>query len=206
MCTIDSTLSHHDIQNSELRLPKKPSIKNLLPPVLFPGGRGQASRVSPTVTEQTRELLGWAGRCCHLERLVPQIYVDWNYRFTAMLGRATFKEHRIELAAKLWPFLLPETRDEVLIHEACHLFAHEKYNGKTIDHGEEWKELMRVCGYSDPAPSCPCPAPTIAPQYLVYCHCKTHFITPQMRGRLKKGAELICKECKSAIKLEPYGK
>jgi predicted SprT family Zn-dependent metalloprotease len=143
-----------------------------------------------------------------LQRFSKQIHVSWNYRFTSIVGRATFASDAIELSAQLWNYLDDEEKTEAIIHEACHLFVFERFcrrrKQKVNDHGEEWKELMRRCGYSDARAQMQTPAPTISKQYLVYCRCRKHFITPQMLGRIRRGHRLFCPDCNSDVKLEPY--
>lgn len=190
---------------------KHGSIDSLFPPTLSSGKVvGKSRGGSLTGNEQLRELLGWAGRCCRLERFARQIEVEWNYRFTACLGRATFRGNKIELAAKLWHGLDDEERVEAVVHEACHLFAYEKHvrrgNERFLrgQHGPEWLAMMAACGYPESQAQRSAPIPSITPEYLVYCQCRKHFITPQMLGRMKKGARLYCPDCGSDATLTPY--
>ncbi len=155
-------------------------------------------------------LLGWAGKRCGLEEFASRIKVEWNNRFTSTLGTATPRDNKILLAAKMWPFLSLELQREVLIHEACHLFAYEKYGQlrKLVNknHGSEWREMMELCGYDNPPVARLTPNPTIATRYMMYCRCGAHFIAPQMIGRLKKGARLYCPSCTEVLRLSPHAK
>lgn len=71
--------------------------------------------------------------------------VVWNRRLKSTLGRADYRNVRVELN----PELIDRNPHELvptLVHELCHLAA-----GVRAGHGAKWKELMRRCGQSTAA-------------------------------------------------------
>jgi SprT protein len=202
----DVSTKEHFLEDADLR-----SVSPPLPPEK---GRGHKQRGSLTSDKRIRRVLTWAGNRCSMPRFARTIEVRWNYRFTNLIGKASFRKKEktwlplVELSAKLWNFIDEKERRESLIHEACHLFAFEKFTkrqGKIIrGHGPEWKEMMALCGYPDADIRKEAPAPTLSKMYLVFCRCRKHFITPQMMGRVKRGARLYCPECRAAVRTDPY--
>ena len=209
---IGSNLDKNGNENEANTLDKAPCGLDSLSPTLF---SGKGARAGDVDNGQVKQLLTWAGKRCGLEEFAERIKVVWNYRFTATLGRATFRNNQIELSAKMWSFHTSEKQSEVLIHEACHLFVHELYSRrlqKSVKkgHGPEWMHMMNLCGYKDsqattsaPLPGTACIANSLK-QYVVYCRCKSHIVTPQVLGRLRRGMKYYCKECNSDVMSAPY--
>lgn len=185
---------------------RKPSGSS---PPLLSTSRGAGD---PALDLEIYRLILWAGERCGMTSYAKKIWLKWNQRFTATLGRASYGKGTIELAAKVWGRVSSEERQRCVVHEACHLFAYERYvaSGKRRfiqDHGEHWKKMMARCGYPD------APAQFSDPEYdrskefqkyVVYCRCQDHFVSPQKMGRIRKG-NYRCRKCGSKIRTTPYG-
>lgn len=158
---------------------------------------------------QLRLLLRWLDKQCSLDGFSDNIEVVWNNRTTAALGKAVLGCCKIELSSKLWKHLTADSRRELVVHEACHLFVYE-IHGQSITrrelkgHGKPWSDLMRQCGIINPqAVSCR-PETYMGTRYSVYCRCCERLVTPQLAGRIARGQVYWCGKCNSKIKVAPY--
>lgn len=92
-----------------------------------------------------------------LSHLENKITVLWNTRYTSRLGTASYKtkvagrwidDYRVQFSVKLWERATQVERDEVVVHEVCHVAA-TVMHGRS-GHGPNWKRLMIRCGYTKP--------------------------------------------------------
>ncbi len=158
---------------------------------------------------QLRRLLGWLDRQCALEGFSDNIEVAWNNRITAALGKAVLGRCKIELSSKLWKHLTADSKRELVVHEACHLFVYELHGTSITQeelkgHGKPWSELMRKCGILNPQAMACRPQTYIGTRYSAYCRCRERLITPQLAGKMAKGYVYWCGKCNSEIKAAPY--
>lgn len=92
-----------------------------------------------------------------LSHIESKLSVLWNTRYTARLGCASYKtrvagrwvdDYRVQFSVKLWERANQIEREEVVVHEVCHVAATVLY-GRS-GHGPNWKRLMIRCGYAKP--------------------------------------------------------
>lgn len=104
--------------------------------------------------DRSIQIRRWIEKACR-ENGVPElnakIAFEFNDRFTARLGDATFYPKTgkglIRLSGPLWQRASETDQYETVIHEACHIIVRFKNQGKRVaSHGREWRIAMRTCG------------------------------------------------------------
>lgn len=109
------------------------------------------------------------------------------------IGRA-FVDNKIILNPLYLDGYKKELLWEVLRHEAIHCIAHQLY-GK-LDHGPEWKALMRAIGltpivqYDFPLKDTNC----------WHCNCREFAVSARLHNKMKKGERRLCKNCQGELK------
>lgn len=97
----------------------------------------------------------WACNTCGVLELADDITFSINPALTSTGGLARLKKLHIELSLVFIQNCTPEEFKELIIHEACHLidFAYWTMDrkGRPKAHGETWRLLMKMCGYTKPA-------------------------------------------------------
>jgi len=85
-----------------------------------------------------------------------QVKVEFNNSFTRRMGDARYFPSKklgiIRFSVPLWQHAPEDLRNEVVVHEACHVIAdHDfilKKHSSNEAHSPYWKMLMYSCGYA----------------------------------------------------------
>ena len=162
--------------------------------------------------QETFRILG----CSELSIDTP---VEWNNRFTHVLGKAWLHgavrdnvwhaysdtPFRIEFSAKLWPYMTKKQRREVVIHEACHIV--DAYRGTFVrsrPHGLSWRGLMLEVGVSPERTTkitnLPKSFSRKVTRIVKYCGCGEHVITKHRATKMTKGVRYRCRICTEILR------
>jgi SprT protein len=159
-----------------------------------------------TSMQEIRDLVSEVFARFQLSALGSSVKIEFNNKFDARMGDASYFEHRIRFSAPLWPRATSEERRQVIIHEACHIIAqHMFWTGKTKDntsHGPCWKQCMLMCGVK------PDRCHTVSTKGLrdrveAVCDCKTWEITKNRATFMSKGRTYFCQNCRGPLRLKP---
>lgn len=111
-------------------------------------------------------LIGQTLERVNATELRGKIKFQWSRRFTRRLGDARWDFHKgtgkVRFSIPLWPRATQEQRDEVVVHEVCHIVADWRYGNPYVDpktgktrgkrqiHNKNWKATMRQAGIQNP--------------------------------------------------------
>jgi len=148
--------------------------------------------------------------------LANKIHIEFNGRFTRLLGRARASEIFIEFSKQLWEVATDEQKENCIVHEFCHIYCYwndnERWQRERFvenGHGSFWKETMVKFGYK-PERYHSVDDSTLKrrqPRVRVYCACGiSHQVTEYIVERMKVGEHRVCKKCKERLSLTPVGK
>lgn len=93
-----------------------------------------------------RQITRW-GQLWGLPDLGSDVHIVFSNRLRSTLARCRPLEGRIVVRADLARGA-PAFLVEVLCHEAAHIATHKLHGHRAKPHGAEWKELVRLAGYS----------------------------------------------------------
>jgi SprT protein len=155
----------------------------------------------------------WADEALELLSCSVVLRIEFNTRFTARMGDATYKTPygpRIRLSEPMWPRISQNQRKDTVIHEVCHIkVRHDDVTTgrrRSKPHGLEWQHAMRTCGL-EPQVTHDFDVSQLAGsrrKARAYCGCdKPHMITPQRLNKIIRGAQYRCRRCKEHLTLEP---
>jgi predicted SprT family Zn-dependent metalloprotease len=106
-----------------------------------------------TSVSHIRKLVRETCRTLGAPELSRKIKIAMSTRMTKAVGRARswfreadFWHAEIQLAAKIWPHLEPDERDDTIRHEVCHVIHDFLYGNVTEHHGPRWKLLATQAG------------------------------------------------------------
>jgi len=101
-------------------------------------------------------------KTCGIPEIFPEIVWRFEKRFTVTLGQAEFwtdsngKDNwLVRYAAGMWIPIGSKARKNTIVHEICHVAVERIYGHcskpgpgqeRVLDHGKQWRELMRRCG------------------------------------------------------------
>lgn len=87
----------------------------------------------------------------------------------------------------------------VVPHEVAHIIVYQIYGSHVKPHGKEWQAVMiKVFGIQPNRTHCfDVPPPKKSYEYV--CQCSTYPFTQRRHNRVQKGAEYICKNCRSKL-------
>jgi len=149
-----------------------------------------------TVIQETCEKLGHSA-------LAGLISVSFNSRCKKRLGLAKLQQRQIEIGCYLYLQVSESEQQDTIIHETCHLVAHEIYGNKIRPHGDEWKSLMRKAGGTPKAvhkslktDSSKIP---VRGMHRVFCGCGPLDVTTRFRNCMLRGKKYHCKKCQKNI-------
>ena len=157
------------------------------------------------LTEEDKEALKYKGEDCFI---LAECFFDRPFKRPEYLfnqyGKSAGTAHLQRNIIKFNPVLYNQNKiifvDQVVAHEVAHLVVYQHY-GKVKPHGKEWQHVMETVFH--------CPASTthtldikdvIGKQYRYRCACTTHLLTVRRHNKVLKGADYICKNCKSVLK------
>ena len=89
-------------------------------------------------------------------------------------------------------------------HEVAHIVARNKY-GRVQSHGVEWKSVMRFFGleptrcHTYDTSNSSVSRKRMEREFLYKCACQTFKLTKTRHRRALKGAQYICKNCKTVL-------
>jgi predicted SprT family Zn-dependent metalloprotease len=93
---------------------------------------------------------------CKVKDIYPEITWGFSNRLVASVGIAQWwvddygnKYWDMRFASQLWMGMEPDDRKNTIVHEVCHLAIQRLHDHSTPGiktHGDEWRELMLVCG------------------------------------------------------------
>lgn len=137
------------------------------------------------------------------------VTIQYNYRFTRLLGRATFnfvlRSGVIELSHPLFQRASRDDQINTVVHEYCHLASFFMYGNKKDKHGYIWETLHRRCGY-EPRQYHNVDRTGLRrrnkkqDRYLVRCGCSTQLeVTQNLVTRMQKGRKYKCRRCQQLI-------
>lgn len=147
---------------------------------------------------------------CGVPELTHKIKYEFNRRFTARLGDATWKPMQnigvVRFSLPLWERASETEKYETIVHEVCHIIANSQARATGYinqPHGPEWKRLMIICGVA------PESCHTVnrdglarkLPRVQATCGCMTHNITTNRATRMSKGKKYKCLKCNNLIAL-----
>ena len=157
------------------------------------------------LTEEDKEALKYKGEDCFIlaECFFDRPFKRPDYLFN-QYGKSAGTAHLQRNIIKFNPVLYNQNKttfvDQVVAHEVAHLITYQHY-GKVKPHGKEWQHVMENVFH--------CPASTthsldikdvIGKQYQYRCACTTHQLTIRRHNKVLKGADYVCKNCKSVLK------
>ena len=157
------------------------------------------------LTEEDKEALKYKGEDCFIlaECFFDRPFKRPDYLFN-QYGKSAGTAHLQRNIIKFNPVLYNQNKttfvDQVVAHEVAHLITYQHY-GKVKPHGKEWQHVMENVFH--------CPASTthsldikdvIGNQYQYRCACTTHQLTIRRHNKVLKGADYVCKNCKSVLK------
>jgi predicted SprT family Zn-dependent metalloprotease len=131
------------------------------------------------------------------------------------MGDARWDERRqtgrIRLSAVLWPKASPAEREEVVVHETCHIIDWLRH-GPEGWHGPEWRNLMMRCGYPEPKRGHAVDRAAILarrrrahPLVRLYCGCPDGVLLgPVIAKRIQNGEIYRCRTRACIVRMEPY--
>lgn len=130
---------------------------------------------------------------------------EWSNRMTSTRGYARCAQRFIKFSRPLFERSKIEGRKRCVVHETCHILAHELFGPQIKPHGSEWKDLMIFCGEKPLRCHSVNRTGLYRPQTRVaaFCGCKgIHWITKNRSTRMKKGQNYICNKCKATLRLQ----
>lgn len=136
-----------------------------------------------------------------------RLTIKYNYRFTRLLGRATFNFGTqfgvIELSYPLFQRASRDDQINTVVHEYCHLAHFFMYGRRGTNHGYIWETLHRKCGY-EPRQYHNVDRTGLRnkkqDRYLVRCGCSQPFeVTQNLVTRMQKGRKYKCRKCQQLI-------
>lgn len=157
------------------------------------------------LAEEDKKALKYKGEDCFIlaECFFDRPFKRPDYLFN-QYGRSAGTAHLQRNIIKFNPVLYNQNKaifvDQVVAHEVAHLIVYQHY-GKVKPHGKEWQHVMEVVFH--------CPARTthsldikdvIGKQFEYRCACATHQLTIRRHNKVLKGADYVCKKCKTVLK------
>lgn len=79
---------------------------------------------------------------------INNVKIKVNKRKISSAGTAAYLDNTITVNVKVWQMLNDEQQRDVVIHEACHLIAAQKFGSIAWGHGRYWKHCMIKAGLS----------------------------------------------------------
>ncbi len=132
-------------------------------------------KFAPTLPRHHTQVLKRWAKCWGTPDIVRQVRISYSQRLRRSLGRVRPKSGIITLHA--WLATAPHSiLLEVLCHELAHVAAYNIHGSRAKPHGPEWRDLVRVAGYSPKTRlECPgLPVKTVTPRTRVprkSCRC-----------------------------------
>jgi len=128
---------------------------------------------------------------------------SFNGRLKTTLGRAWYKDSKVEFCFNLWDKASYEQRRSVIIHEVVHVLCFIKYQ-KNCGHSNLWKSMMIQCD----GDTSRCHDVDTSQQrrnhkcYIIKCRCRAHEITSNRFSRMKRGSKYKCGVCGYGLNIE----
>lgn len=140
------------------------------------------------------------GKTIKIDRVVINNYL------TSVLGNARrLKDGSTEVHISGKAFRGHQHKSEfrnTVAHEFAHIADYQLFGG--WDHGSSWKQVMVVLGEAayERAPKFKQKElnKTERKTYEYVCGCKTHKVSGQVNGRIKRGGKYVCRSCKGTLK------
>lgn len=148
------------------------------------------------------------------------VHVEWNKRRTGLLGTAQYCNigGKITLSSKMWDIQTKEEKEELVIHEVCHIVQRHlilnNYVPQETAHGQTWKKLMKKCGIFRPRASKNLENQEAAMKISnsngrkkveVECNCGRIWIGQTIAKRMAKGQKYICRRCRGNLRFISSG-
>jgi predicted SprT family Zn-dependent metalloprotease len=136
-----------------------------------------------------------------------EVRITWNSRLRTAIGRAYFRENRIELSSLLIS-RFPQELEATLAHELAHLWAPLLYGRAGMGHQIGWRKTMAILGYPpERTHQLPLPRSTHSPVAFANCACPglAHPIKAlryRKMTRTRRRQEYVCRHCGQKIILE----
>lgn len=87
----------------------------------------------------------------------------------------------------------------VVPHEVAHIIVFQIYGSTVKPHGKEWQAVMMKVYGIRPDRTHTFNTPPPKEIYLYQCECQQHDFTKQRHTKVLRGAQYICKNCKSSL-------
>lgn len=135
---------------------------------------------------------------------VPELAHKISFRFrnnmTRCFGQAWVDRKLIEFSVPLWERATPEEREQVVIHETCHIIAGYKHKYEIKPHGLEWRSCMIDAG-AEPDRCHRIDRKGLKRQYVKYgvkCSCTSVWVSHVKAAQIRKRSH-SCMKCKSPV-------
>lgn len=127
--------------------------------------------------------------------LADKIRIEFNPRLTSCMGTARFSQKVIHLSLPLWRRATTKQRRDLIIHEACHLFAEHRCGSEIRSHGAEWRYFMCKAGIEPSAKH------DVQPlnRFFIRCNCGTVSCSRCVVDQLMAGDDTSCQVCHTAL-------
>ena len=72
--------------------------------------------------------------------LIGKIKIEFADGMKTVIARASFRENKIWISRRHWPYMPEFEKRDTIIHEVCHIVCPGR------GHGRQWRDAMERCG------------------------------------------------------------
>lgn len=147
----------------------------------------------PEVVAVMRELFAKFGD----ESLADRTTVIFNSRMTSCAGTAKSSNRTINLSLALWRRATTKQRRELIIHEACHIYAEHRCGPQIKSHGAEWRYFMAKAGLE------PNVHHRVEPldRFYIHCQCGKEACSKRTINQIMAEEAAPCPKCHTQYRL-----
>ena len=153
-----------------------------------------------TEQDRIRALIYKACNSNGVPELANKITFSFHKNMTRVFGLAYTLRLHIKFSIPLWERAEEHQRDDVIVHEACHIVAVRKYGHRIGAHGTQWKKCMINAGH-EPTRCHSIDRTGLKKQYTKHeaaCSCTFVWIS-HVRAAYVRKRKLRCSRCKATI-------